>query len=137
MSVRMKLASGCVVLALAGAGLTGCQSTPVPQSIQYSPNESIYVTTPSLAKLLRFSPTPVVDRTRANMEVSVATQSVSGERLILDYHFVWYDDRGVELAPGMGWREIILEPGQTRQLQSTAPNARATGWKLEVRWANR
>ena len=137
MKSRMRCGALALVVMTTGLVLAGCQSAPpAPQSLQYGPNESIYVTSPRLAQALRFSPTPLVDRAGSNLEVSVPCQSLGGERYILDYHFVWYDERGAEVAPAMGWREIIFEPGQTRNFQGTAPNSRATGWKLEVRWSN-
>lgn len=127
----------CALLVGIAGLMTGCQSKPVPQWVEYSPGESVYVTTPDLAELLRFSSSPMADRSSANMDVAVPAQSLAGERLILDYHFVWYDERGIEVPPAMGWREMLFEPGQMRQFSATAPNARATGWRLEVRWANR
>jgi uncharacterized protein YcfL len=72
----------------------------------------------------------------ASSPLTVATpvRSKTDLEMRIQYEYVWYDDRKVEIGRS-GPRFQILEPRRQVQLQANALTARATGWRLEIRAA--
>ncbi|MEZ6210047.1 MAG: YcfL family protein [Phycisphaerales bacterium] len=75
--------------------------------------------------------------TRATSASRCPRGSLGDERYLLDYRFVFYDDRGMEVEPVMGWRMFSLEPREQRRVEAQALDARARDWRLQIKWANR
>lgn len=99
-------------------------------------NPRIITSTPDLMVALGFDE-PIVVSDSGNLRVAVPTRSLGDERYLLDYRFVFYDDRGMEVEPVMGWRMFSLEPREQRRVEAQALDARARDWRLQIKWANR
>jgi len=131
-----------VLLACAAMALPACATRDTaPYAGQPDPNRPnvnprIITSTPDLTVALGFDE-PIVVYDSGNLRVAVPTRSLGDERYLLDYRFVFYDERGIEVEPVMGWRFISLEPREQRRIEAQAIDARANDWRLQIKWANR
>ncbi len=131
------------LLASAALTLPGCkvQRDTSPYAGQPDPNRPnvnprIITSTPDLMVALGFDE-PIVVRENDILRASVPTRSLGDERYLLDYRFVFYDERGLEIEPVMGWRFIALEPREQRRIEARALDSRAQDWRLQIKWSNR
>lgn len=99
-------------------------------------NPRIIASTPDLMLALGFDE-PIVVRENDILRASVPTRSLGDERYLLDYRFVFYDERGMEIEPVMGWRFIALEAREQRRIEARALDSRAQDWRMQIKWSNR
>jgi len=128
-----------LVLLLVGAG---CQQTnPAPRPGLADPYPAPYnspditVVDEDLRQWLGFQPAVRVRTTNQPLHVEVPVRNLADDQYIIQYRFLFYDERDVEQDPIMGWRRAVLEPKQTVRLEGSALDASAKSYKLQVRWA--
>lgn len=141
MNTKIIVITAALAGALAAVPACKVQRDTSPYAGQPDPdrpnvNPRIITSTPDLMVALGFDE-PIIARENGILHVSVPTRSLGDERYLIDYRFVFYDERGMELEPVMGWRFITLEPREQRRIDAQALDARAQDWRLQIKWANR
>ena len=95
----------------------------------------ISVLAPDLQPWLSFHPAAVVNDGERPMQVDVPVRNLSDQLYLIDYRILFYDDNGLQLEPGMGWRMEALRAKQTGRLRARALSSDADSYRLEVKWA--
>lgn len=121
----------------------GCQSPstapyaarPDPEQPPYS-NPRVQLISGDLVRSLG-TEKPIVTRDDDLLMVTVPLRNLSDNNYYLDYKYVFYDSKGREVRPAMGWKEIVLPPRTRRDFTANALDEKAVDWKLMIRWANR
>ncbi len=137
--IRLRFLAGIV----AGVVLIGCESTPdmSPSPGMGDPypapfnDPQITLLAPELRNWVRFDPALIVDDGRAPMQVEVPARNTTDRLYLIDYRFVFFDDRGFELEPVMGWKFQELRPKQMVRLKGAALTTAADRYRLEVKWS--
>lgn len=120
---------------------SACSTDPAPSPGRPDPfpppinNPQISVLSPDLRKWLGFQPAVVVPAGPGPMQVQVPMRSLAEYTYILDYRFLFYDERGLLLEPTMSWTTINLEPKEVIDLRANSLDSTARTYRLEVRWA--
>ncbi|MEM7623088.1 MAG: DUF1425 domain-containing protein [Planctomycetota bacterium] len=134
------LALMTALLAVAGAGMSGCEATGVntvrPANPPVSPTAehlARITTNPTLES--RAAVTSVfVDDASGLLKVQANVQSLVTGPSWIQYHFDWFDGRGMVIeGPSDGTARVQLLPGERVNLLGLAPTDRAADWRLTIR----
>ena len=117
--------------------LAGCRDTVnAPPTARQDPLGGAYpreVAIEGLDRAIVVEPAIVDESTDSRpMRVTVPVRSVVDEPLVLQYHFIFRDERGRDLHDS-GWRHQRLEPRLQANLEANARQTAAADWRLEIR----
>jgi uncharacterized protein YcfL len=133
----MRLPAACL---LAAAILAGCQS-PAPSPGLGDPwlppgnDPQISVLSPELQPWLRFQPARIDQQPGGPMQIEVPLRNIAARQYLIDYRFLFYDEKDMETGPSMGWRFIAINPKQIVRLKAGALGPEAMSYRLEIKWA--
>lgn len=125
---------------LATAFLASCHSyapssglgDPYPAPVN---DPQISVLSPELRPWIAFHPAVIDKDPEKPMLVEVPVRNMTDRQYLVDYRFLFFDDRGLEITPTMGWQMMSMEPRQVVRLRGSALSRDAVSHKLELRWA--
>ena len=131
------LAAGLLAAALGGCsepylGPSAGQPDPYPAPVN---DPRVSVLAPELQQWLAFHPALVTRRAPRPMRVEVPVRNMTDRKYLVDYRVLFYDDRGFQLEPVMGWEPAVLYPRQIVRLAGGAMDTEALDWRLEMKWS--
>ncbi len=129
-------------LAAAVISLAGCQGpnlAPSPGSVDPYPapynDPEITVLDAALRPWLGFQPATTVVDDETPMQVQVPCRNMTDKNYSIDYRFIFFDRRGMEVKPVMNWRNVTFQERQLIEMTAGAMSTAAVRYRLEVRWA--
>jgi len=134
----MKCPVGCMLAAMI---LAGCQS-PAPSpglGDPYPPpinDPQISVLSQELQPWLRFQPARIDQEGARPMQVEVPVRNLASRAYLIDYRFLFFDEKDMEVGPSMGWKFMAIQPKQVARLKAGALGPEAKSYRLEIKWSN-
>jgi len=69
------------------------------------------------------------------MNASVTLKSCKDKTINIQYKFVWYNSKGIEIDPdSLPWIPLTIYGKETKTVQSVAPNPSAKEFKIKLRF---
>jgi uncharacterized protein YcfL len=121
--------------------LPACETSKAPGAGYGDPypppgnDPQITVIPEELRPWLGFQPATIVKDGLRPMQVQVPVRNLSETMYLLDYRILFYDARGMEIEPVMGWTQLALRPKQTLRISARALDLDAETYRLEIKWA--
>ena len=134
----MKRPVACMLAAMI---LAGCES-PAPSpglGDPYPPpinDPQISVLSPELQPWLRFQPARIDQEGGRPMQVEVPVRNLASRAYLIDYRFLFFDEKDMEVGPSMGWKFMAIQPKQVARLKAGALGPEAKTYRLEIKWSN-
>lgn len=117
--------------------MAGCDTIQAPPSPRGDPLEGNYPTNVAIEGLSDelVVERPIVTPSTANvpMSVVVPVRSVTDDKLILQYRFIFLDARGRPLSQPPSWRYITVEPKLRIFMEGSALSTTAADYNIEIR----
>lgn len=142
MTVRARSVAFAATLGTALAlALPGCKADTSPPAgygdfVPAPDNDpQISVLPPELRPWLAFHAAFIDRDGERPMSVQVPVRNLAARKYLVDYRILFYDDKGMELSPTMGWTMVPLEQKEIVRLKASALDARAVAYRLEIKWA--
>lgn len=117
-----------------GCGTSGMAGSLRVQADNGSSETRIIIDNPFLASKLKISDLEATFS--GNLLVAhVAVKSTHNSALQVQYKFRWYDAQGLEIGPDASpWQPLMIYGGESKGLQSVAPNPSVKEFKIEIRY---
>ena len=119
----------------------GCKTdtAPSPGMGDFFPapmnDPQISIVSPELREWLGFQPAIVVKEDGRPMTVETPVRNLTYKQYLIEYRYIFHDERGRELNPVMGWAFQALDPKQIARLKE-AHGADAFGGLISSRCTN-
>lgn len=123
------------------AGLGGCQadtSPPMGQGDFYPAplnDPQISVLGEDLRASIVFQHATIVRDGERPMLVQTPVRNLAERQYLIEYRYMFYDERGIEQSPAMPWTFTAMDPKQIVRLSGSAMSTDAKSYRLEVRWS--
>ncbi len=119
----------------------GCQadtSPPMAQGDFYPApmnDPQISVLGEDLRSIIVFQNASIVRDGERPMVVQTPVRNLAERHYLIEYRYMFYDDRGIEQSPAMPWTFAAMDPKQIVRLSGSAMSTDAKTYRLEVRWS--
>lgn len=126
---------------IAATGLTACKTDTSPSpgvGDPYPPpgnDPQISILSPELRPWLGWQPAIIDKNGPQPMSVEVPVRNSTANAYNIDYRVLFFNDKGQEVPPTMGWTFQRMEPKQIVRLKGKALSTDAVDYKVEVKWA--
>ena len=130
----MKILKSLFITAMAVMFLAACNTTNVGVVEQTDDEYREYLVTNSSALASKVSILSMKSAMVGNMmRMQAELKNNRRRNLSFEYKFKFYDENGMELAvDGRPWTPIVINGGEVKSVQATAPDPRAVSFKIYV-----
>jgi uncharacterized protein YcfL len=134
--------AGTIMLCLlCCTALGGCKADTAPSSGMGDSypaplnDPTISVVSPELREWIVFQSPLVIREDGKPMAVEIPARNVTYNAYNVEYRILFYDERGKEISPVMGWKFARFEPKQVVRLNANELGTEAKSYRMEIRWS--